>query len=213
MKTIVCYGDTNTWGYDETTQGRLSYQERWTGILGQLLGESCRVIEEGLAGRTTVNEDPVEAHKNGKEQLYPCLETHKPIDVMVMMLGQVELKSRFSLTAYDIAMGMEELVKIVLESQAGPEGKAPQILLISPVQVGCVAGTEMEKWFPRDSTAERSALFPALYREIALKYGLAFLEASSVAETAEDAIHIAKGSQRAFAGAVAEQVKNLLCLT
>lgn len=209
MKTVVCYGDTNTWGYDEETGGRLDYDSRWTGILDKELGDGWRVVEEGLPGRTTVNEDPVEQHKNGREQLYPCLESHGPIDVMVLMLGQVELKSRFSLTAWDIAMGMEELVRIVKESGAGPDGGAPAILLISPVLVGTVKGTPMEKWFPAEGTAERSALFPSLYREIAARHGAVFLEASSVAETAADAIHIANGSQRAFALAVAKRVREL----
>ena len=209
MKTVVCFGDTNTWGYDEETGTRLSHDSRWTGILEGELGEGWRVVEEGLPGRTTVNEDPVEQHKNGREQLYPCLESHGPIDVMVLMLGQVELKSRFSLTAWDIAMGMEELVKIVKESGAGPGGGAPGILLISPVQVGTVKGSAMEKWFPAEGTAERSALLPSLYREIAERHGTAFLEASAAAETASDAIHIARRSQRAFAVAVAEKIREL----
>ena len=122
MKTVVCYGDTNTWGYDEDTGGRLPYEARWTGVLAEALGPGCRVVEEGLCGRTTVNEDPVEEHKNGRAQLYPCLESHRPIDVIIMMLGQVELKTRFSLTAHDIAMGMESLVRIVLQSGCGPDG-------------------------------------------------------------------------------------------
>lgn len=209
MKTAVCFGDTNTWGYDERTGGRLGYDQRWTGILAQELGEGWRVVEEGLPGRTTVNEDPVEQHKNGRAQLYPCLESHSPIDVMILMLGQVELKRRFSLTSWDIAMGMEELVRIVKNSSAGPGGTAPKILLISPVSVGTVKGTEMEKWFPAEGTVERSACFPELYREIARKYRTAFLEASTAAETAADAIHIASHSHRSFACAVAQKVREL----
>lgn len=210
LRTIVCFGDTNTWGYDEITGGRLPFEKRWTGILSKILGKGYRVIEEGMAGRTTVNEDPVEQHKNGREHLFPCLESHRPIDVFVMMLGQVELKSRFSLTGYDIAMGIEELVAIVLKSDAGRSGQPPKTLLISPVQVGKVEGTDMEKWFPAVGTRERSAMFPVLFKEIADKYGIEFMEASKAAKTAADAIHIANDSHQSFAQAVAWKIEELL---
>lgn len=210
MYSVVCFGDTNTWGYDEETGGRLPREKRWTGILADILGPKYYVIEEGLPGRTVVNEDPVERYKNGRDHLYACLESHRPIDVFVMMLGQVELKTRFSLTAYDIAMGIEELVQIILSSKAGQNGRPPKLLLISPVQVGVVKGTEMEKWFPADGTYERSAKLPALYREIANKYCVEFLEASSVAKTSIDAIHIANESNNDFAMGVAKIVTSMI---
>lgn len=210
MYTIVCFGDTNTWGYDNRTGERLPYHERWTGILNEKLGSEYYVVEEGLAGRTTVNEDPIEQHKCGREHIYPCLLSHEPIDVFVMMLGQVELKSRFSLTAYDIAMGVEELVQIVLNSKSGPHKKAPKIILISPVQVGDISGTNMEHWFPANGTKERSILFPKLFKEITEKYHIEFLEASSVAKTAEDAIHMANESHEDFACQVTQMIKNMV---
>ena len=87
MYTVVCFGDTNTWGYDNRSGDRLPYDERWTGMLAKELGADFRVIEEGLPGRATT-EDPVESGKNAREQIGPCLESHAPIDVFVMMLGQ-----------------------------------------------------------------------------------------------------------------------------
>lgn len=212
MYTVVCFGDTNTWGYDNKDGSRLSYDSRWTGILEKELGREFRVIEEGLPGRATI-EDPVESGKNAKEQIGPCLESHSPIDFWVMMLGQPDLKKRFSLTAYDIAMGIEELVKAVKRSNAGPAGKSPELLLISPVQVGQIKGSVMERWFPAEGTYERSAQLPALYYEIAKRYDAEFLEASSVAKTASDAIHIDNESHlplaKAVAGIIQRRLKNL----
>lgn len=206
MYTVVCFGDTNTWGYDNRNGERLPYTERWTGILAKELGDEFRVIEEGLPGRATV-EDPVEKGKNAKEQIVPCLESHCPIDFWVMMLGQPDLKKRFSLTAYDIAMGIEELVRTVKDSKAGPDGKNPEILLISPVRTGKIKGSVMERWFPAEEACEKSARLPALYGEIAERYGTYFLEASSVALTAADAIHIDNRSHMALAKAIAEIIR------
>mgnify|MGYP003378224078 CR=1 FL=1 len=115
MYTVVCFGDTNTWGYDNRSGDRLPYDERWTGMLAKELGADFRVIEEGLPGRATT-EDPVESGKNARAQIGPCLESHAPIDVFVMMLGQPDLKKRFSLTACDISMGIEALSRMVLSS-------------------------------------------------------------------------------------------------
>lgn len=209
MRTVVCFGDTNTWGYDNNSGERLPYSQRWTGILAQKLGGDYLVIEEGQPGRATVD-DPVEPDKNAGRHIGPCLESHQPVDVFVMMLGQPDLKKRFSLTACDISMGIEALTRKVMESRAGPGHSAPKLLLISPVQVTELKGSVMENWFPAGSTEERSARLPALYSAIACKYGAEFMEASSAAKTADDAIHIANESHEAFAEAVAGKVRGLL---
>ena len=86
MKTILCYGDSNTWGYIPGTGNRYPRQVRWTGVLQNLLGEKFHVIEEGLNGRTTVMDDPTRIAKNGLPYLRPCLDSHAPIDLVVLML-------------------------------------------------------------------------------------------------------------------------------
>ena len=209
MFTVVCFGDTNTWGYDNSTGERLAYNDRWTGILSEILGAEFRVIEEGQPGRATT-EDPVEKGKNARDHIIPCLESHEPIDIFVMMLGQPDLKQRFSLTACDISMGVESIARCVLSSTAGPAHKPPKLLIISPVRVGDLLGSVMENWFDASDAAERSAQLPALYREVADKLGAAFLDASMAARTAADAIHMENSSHRTFAEAVAEKVRELI---
>ena len=95
MKRILCYGDSNTWGYDPATQERFDRATRWTGVLRTTLGDGYEILEEGLNGRTTVWDDPIEGYKNGHTYLVPCLETHRPVDLVVLMLGTNDLKKRF----------------------------------------------------------------------------------------------------------------------
>jgi lysophospholipase L1-like esterase len=90
-KTILCYGDSNTWGFNPATQARYARDERWTGVLRQALGDGYWVIEEGLNGRTTVWDDPIEDYRSGKEYLLPCLRSHKPVDLVVVMLSHSRL--------------------------------------------------------------------------------------------------------------------------
>ena len=85
-------GDSNTWGYDAETNGRFPDDVRWTGRLSERLGDSYTVIEEGLSGRTTVFEDPLNEGMSALPYLYPCLMSHAPLDYMVVMLGTNDCK-------------------------------------------------------------------------------------------------------------------------
>ena len=82
MNTVLCYGDSNTWGYAPATRRRYAPDVRWTGVLADRLGGGYRVIEEGLNGRTTRWDDPIELGRNGLTYLRPCVESHNPIDLM-----------------------------------------------------------------------------------------------------------------------------------
>ena len=93
MKTILCFGDSNTWGYRPDGAGRFEWKVRWPGILQRELSGAARVIEEGLNARTTVFDDPVEGvsiSRNGSRHLPILLETHRPIDLVIIFLGVVE---------------------------------------------------------------------------------------------------------------------------
>jgi lysophospholipase L1-like esterase len=179
MKTILCYGDSNTWGYSPSTQDRYSRDERWGGVLRNALGEGYLVIEEGLGGRTTVWDDPVEGiHKNGQTYLLPCLESHQPIDLVVILLGTNDLKRRFSAGAFDIAQGAGVLVRVVQKSETGPDGKAPKVLLLAPPPVADLAGTDFVEMFK--GAEEKSKHFSREFRRMAEELGCEFLDAAEV---------------------------------
>jgi lysophospholipase L1-like esterase len=160
VKTILCYGDSNTWGYNPATGERFSRDERWPGVLRQELGEGYEIIEEGLCGRTTVWDDPIEGYKSGKEYLIPCLETHKPIDLVVIMLGTNDLKRRFSLSALDIANGAGVLVDIVLKSSAGPDEGAPKVLVLTSIMHKNLCASQHALYLEIHGHASREASQP-----------------------------------------------------
>ena len=116
MKSILCFGDSNTWGADPVTAGRFSLHDRWPGVLRDELGDVFHVIEEGLGGRTTVWDDPIDEYRNGKHHLLPCLWSHMPLDLVIIMLGTNDLKGRVCRRATDIASGVNHLVGMTLRS-------------------------------------------------------------------------------------------------
>lgn len=129
-KRIVCFGDSNTWGYDAETDGRFPEEVRWTGRLQTLLGDGYTVIEEGLCGRTTAFEDPLNEGLNGLTYLRPCLMSHAQIDYLIIMLGTNDCKERFSATPHNIECGLRRLVKKAQQTEAWRERS--KILIISP---------------------------------------------------------------------------------
>ncbi len=209
MNTILCYGDSNTWGYSPRLKRRCARNERWAGVLEHRLGEGYFVIEEGLGGRTTVWNDPIEGeYKNGKTYLLPCLESHNP-DVVVLMLGTNDLKKRFGLSAYDIAKGAGTLVQIIQNSGVAPNGQSPNILLIAPPPLATLAGTDFAEMF--DGGEEKSRQLASAYRRVATEVGCEFLDAGSViASSPIDAIHFDPEEHQKLGVAIAEKVRGML---
>lgn len=207
MKTILCYGDSNTWGYDPKTKERYARDVRWTGVLRNTLGDGHLVIEEGLNGRTTVWNDPIEGYKNGKEYLIPCITSHKPLDLVVIMLGTNDLKNRFSLPASDIAAGAGVLVKMVQQSDSGRNGRAPRVLLLAPPPVATL--TDFADMF--GGCEEKSRQFGHYYRQVAEELGCEFFDTSEVIVSSDvDGIHFDPEEHAKLGKSVASRVVKIL---
>jgi lysophospholipase L1-like esterase len=87
-RTLVCFGDSNTWGYVPGSDGeRFPRELRWPVVLQRLLGEEWEVIAEGLSGRTATVDRPDSEGRNGLPYLLPCLLSHSPVDTVVIFLG------------------------------------------------------------------------------------------------------------------------------
>jgi len=207
MEKILCYGDSNTWGYNPRTGERFPRDVRWTGVLRAELEDGYEVIEEGLNGRTTVWDDPIEGYKNGKTYLIPCLESHQPVDLVVMMLGTNELKMRFSLSAYDIAEGIRVLVDVIQKSETGHDGDPPELLLMVPPPIAKL--TEFAEMF--EGAEAKSRRFAEHYRRIAEEQGCEFFDTSSVIVSSDiDGIHFEVSEHQKLGQAVADLVKQIL---
>lgn len=203
MKTILCYGDSNTYGYNPVTGGRWPEDIRWTGRLQQLLGKEYKVIEEGCNGRTTIYKAPGEGWKSGLEYLKPCLNSHKPVDAVAMMLGTNDLKTVFGLRTEEIAAGAERLVQEIREYAAEKQKCCPKIILMSPPEIGAhISGLAFGNDFD-DSAIVRAKEFPVCYKAVADRNGCIFLDAAQAARPSEeDALHLMPEEHKHLAEAV-----------
>ena len=207
MINILCFGDSNTFGTNPKG-GRHSWNVRWPGRLQVLLGPDYYVIEEGLGGRTTIWEDPLEPNRCGIKALPIALLSHKPLDMVILSLGTNDCKAFFNASPRVIAAGMERLCSDVLSFDYGPGYKIPKILIVSPIHIG----TDLEHCpyfsFDETSPAKSMALAP-LYKQVADNHSCLFLDASQVAQPSPvDQLHMDAKSHAALAESLMGIIKN-----
>jgi len=191
LKTILCYGDSNTYGYDPRNGLRYPEEIRWTCRLKKLLGDEYRVIEEGCNGRTTVFDDPAESWKNGRTYLPACLNSHKPVDIVILMLGSNDLKKIYNKSAEEIAEGAGTLAEDILSFTPVKQGYAPAVILVSPPEIGEGIGSSPFRDRFGSEAVKKSREFPPLYRKTAEKHGCIFFNAAEYIKPSEmDSLHL-----------------------
>ncbi len=210
MTTVLCYGDSNTFGEDPKTRTRYPYEVRWTGRLQKLLGEDYRVIEEGCGGRTTVYEDPYEFGKNGLMYLMPCLDSHIPVDIVILMLGTNDVKDVYRAGAELVASNAGSMAAMIKTHLAQKQGFEPEVILVSPPEIGeRITETFLSAWYSKDS-AEKSREFPEFFERTAKDENCVFIDAAKyVKPSTTDWLHLDPGGHAVLAETFAETIKKL----
>jgi lysophospholipase L1-like esterase len=204
LKHILCFGDSNTHGYIPGG-GRYDEQTRWTGLLAELLGSEYRIIEEGQNGRTSSFDDPFDPYKNASDYIIPCLETHEPLDLTVLMLGSNDMKQYLNPSVEKIADSLHHLAQTILTYSGAP------VLLVSPILLGeNMEQSIFSSSFSAAGVAISHQLGNAL-KQVADDLKIPFLDAASVATpSAADSLHLDEDGHRKLAHALAEKIKEIL---
>ncbi|SET31056.1 GNAT family N-acetyltransferase [[Clostridium] polysaccharolyticum] len=211
MKTVVCYGDSNTYGYNPVNGLRYPKEIRWTGRLQELLGENYNVIEEGCNGRTTMFEDATDPWKAGLPYIKPCLNTHKPVDIVIMMLGSNDLKKQYGAAIERIAEGAENCVKEILDFAKTKQVIRPEIILVAPPIIGDGIVTSDFSCNFDETAIVRSRQFKLFYKEIAERYDCAFISAADYVKSSEvDSLHLMPEEHEKFAKGLAQFIKEII---
>jgi lysophospholipase L1-like esterase len=207
MKNILCFGDSNTYGLKPDGTGRFDYTVRYPGRLQMILGADYHIIEEGCPGRTTVFEDRNRPYKKGLDYISPCLQSHNPLDYVVVMLGTNDCKSVFRATEKEIASGLSAIVaRIKNEAKLSAECGTPlQIVIVSPIHLGDDIESH-DPEFDKTSVSVSKGLADE-YRLLAQKTGCAFLDAAAVAKASPiDQEHLDEIGHDRLAKAIANMI-------
>ncbi|GHA11740.1 arylesterase [Devosia pacifica] len=213
MKTILAYGDSLTYGASPIKDGpRHAYEDRWPTALEAALGGSARVIAEGLGGRTTVFDDHSSlADRNGARLLPTLLDSHKPLDLVIIMLGTNDLKIYINGTAFGAAMGIKRLIQIVRQHPYDAGQPVPQVVVVAPPLTVETDNADLHAMFaPR---ADEAKLFDHYYSRVAMEAGAGYFNAATVATAdARDGVHLDAENTRAIGTGLVPVVKSLLAL-
>ena len=206
-KRILCFGDSNTWGYCADDASRFDEDVRWTGLLAKMLGDGYTIIEEGQNGRTTVWDDPVENRLAGLTYLWPCMESHAPFDLIIIMLGTNDTKTYFSMTAQNIADAAGRLVETALRCPYGRDQKPPKVLLAAPVRI---ADNNRFPYLFGAQAAEKTKDFPRAFKEVAEQWGCAFFDAAEYAMPGDpDGVHLDPTGHQKLAEAFYDKIREM----
>lgn len=198
MKTILCYGDSLTWGYNPEGPSRHALTDRWPSVLQAALGGEALVIAEGLNGRTTAFDDHLgSADRNGARLLPTLLTTHSQIDLLILFLGANDMKPWIAGRAVAARQGIQRLVDIT-RGHAYPLGEAaPEILIVAPPALCETADPDFAAMFK--GGIEESRMLASLYADLADQTGCGFYDAGSVARTSPlDGVHLDAAGTRAI---------------
>ncbi|UXN60210.1 SGNH/GDSL hydrolase family protein [Phyllobacterium zundukense] len=210
MKTVLCYGDSLTWGYVPDGSGRHALQDRWPEVLQTELGTDVHVLADGLNGRTTAFDDHLSGfERNGAKTLTTVLGTHFPLDLVIIMLGSNDMKAFICGNAQGTKRGMQRLIEIVRTVPYQMNAKAPQILIMSPPALTAIDELDFQRTF--EQGIEQSRLLAECYKDAAELADCAFFDAGSVAKTSPlDGVHLDAENTRAIGKAIAPIVRDIL---
>ena len=212
MRRILCYGDSNTWGYIPASGARYEPDVRWTGVAQRLLGSDYTLIEEGMNGRTTVYENPLSPGRNGREYLLACLVSQKPLDMAVVMLGTNDLRWT---DGYGAADGARRLVRQIrlyshLEESSPIFVNGPKVLLVAPI-LAHESINERDVVERRYAFPQKSRDFARAYEAVARELGVDFLDAALYAKpSAKDGLHMEPEDHRALGEAMARKIREMM---
>lgn len=224
---IMCYGDSNTWGWIPVANGfpsnRYASDVRWTGILQKELGNKYQIIEEGLNGRTAGVDDYAngldesltkDLNLNGRPTLLPVLKTQLPLDVVVIMLGTNDVKPYLQQTPEKIAESVKNLVTIINNSSMKRDAewltyKAPKVLVVAPAPVRMGVSQGMNEMFKGgDKTSQQLA---GVYAQAAKETGAEFFDAATVISAADgmDGVHLSAAAHEKLGKALAQKIRSM----
>jgi lysophospholipase L1-like esterase len=214
MKTVLVFGDSNSWGWNPANDliqpiFRWDDETRWAGVMEATLGDDYKVIVDGLNGRTTVWDDPIEEYRCGKYQIIPTMDAQAPFDLIIIFVGTNDLKCRYTVTPQDIANGAGLLVAKALNQAGAFVNQEPKVLLIGPPPLGPIENGVFSVMF--GGNEKKSEELAGYYKGVAAAYGVDYFDAGKVVKSsAKDGLHLEADQHKLLGEALAKKVMDML---
>jgi len=214
MKTVLIFGDSNSWGWKPGNDlikpiERWGADIRWPGVMQKELGSGFRVLVDGQNGRTTVWSDPIDECCCGKDQIALSMDAAAPIDLLIVFVGTNDLNVRYSASAQDIANGAAILMRTALAQLGAFTDGKPKVILVAPPPLGSVSNGIFKDMFVGNE--EKSKQLGPQYRIVANTLGVDYLDAGTIVKSSGmDGVHLDADQHKLLGKAMAETVKEAI---
>lgn len=205
MKKIICYGDSNTFGFNPANGSRYDSNSRWTGILSELLGDEFKIAEEGCNNRTGFFINPDGILQSGQKHLPQCLEKHKSFDIFILALGTNDLQKIFDIDEKIAENGLTNIIKLI--KKHNPNARiiiVPPVVLTEDVLKGTFSYQFDEK------SVKNSNLIQKKYAICAEKENCEIIDFNQyVTPSKIDGLHFDEMAHKIMAEQIANQINNI----
>lgn len=212
MKTVLCFGDSNTWGYDPKSNSRFSSEIRWTELIWKRLGNGYKVIEEGMCGRTTEFYNMSEDYVSGLNALPYIIRSQYPIDLILVMLGTNDTKEQYGITAQEISKGLKHIIMFLKNKKLWEElnTKQPKVLIVAPTHIINISSSPFYKEFGK-CAEQKIFQLGKYFKEVAIETECYFVDASLYAiPGVYDGIHLDKNGHKILSEVFYEKIRQLM---
>ena len=198
MKKIICYGDSNTFGYNPKDGSRFDENIRWTSLLQKNLGAEYVVINEGMCDRTGFVNNPKGELFSAPKHFPEFTKKSGNIDLLILWIGTNDLQFQYNISLSTIERGLENLIKLA-------KTKAKKILIISPVILNeNILKGAFNYQFDKTSIV-KSRKVGIVYKKIAEIYNCKLFDINTIVNPSDiDGLHYNSNSHRIIANNLSE---------
>ncbi len=202
MKRVLCFGDSNTFGYNPHNGNRYNKNIRWTGILQKFAGDNYEIIEAGGNNRTAFSDNPEGVAYTGYKLIQEYLKDN--FDCIILAIGINDLQKFYNPTLEQFQKSMQSFVSLVVEQPA-----ASEIIILAPSHIRENILNSNFRFLFDEASVEKSKQITPIYEKIAKDYHCKFLDLNKLVQTSDiDGLHYEADQHKI----IAENVIKLLCL-
>ncbi len=204
MKKILCFGDSNTFGFIPENGERYKKDERWSGVISNLLDSDYAVTEAGCNNRTAFCINPAGALFTGTKAIVPYLEYHKDWDLIILALGANDLQFAYNVSINEFYEGMKSFIKLVQSHTKS------QILLVCP---SAIRKNVLNSFFVQmfnETSVEKSLNLPDIYEKISKETKIHYIDLNEFVQTSDcDGLHYTLEAHSKIAYSLSEKIKQI----
>ena len=203
MKKIICYGDSNTFGFNPKDGTRFDENTRWTSLLQNYLGEEYEVVNEGMCDRTGFVNNPKGSLFSAPKHFPKIISNSNKSDILILWIGTNDLQFQYNISIDMIEKGLKNLIK-------SAKDKVEKIIVVPPVILNNKILDGFFSFQFDETSIEKSKNIGQIYKTLADTYQCKFFDINEFVHPSDiDGLHYDENSHKIIAEKLTELFRNL----